>query len=115
GQSVSSGSLYPVYLYYKDKNLLLLAYGVSETDRPKNDWPVDSETIEEYFLENFEERPKRYGTSRVYKAYNVTSDGKLVNVSENEANNDLNQLIDFYKSIDLDDNQEEKTIDMAQK
>src|SRR5690606_5027235 len=81
----------------------------------KNDWPIDSETIEEYFLENFEERPKRYGTSHVYKAYNVTSDGKLINVSESEANNDLNQLIDFYKSIDLGDKQEEKTIDMPQK
>ncbi|MFB2120826.1 McrB family protein [Parapedobacter sp. 2B3] len=115
GQSVSSGSLYPVYLYYKDKDLLLLAYGVSETDSPRYDWPVDSESIEEYFVKNFKEQPKRYGTSHVYKAYNVTSDGKRVNVSESEANNDLNQLIDFYKSIDLGDKQEEKTIDMSQK
>lgn len=115
GQSVSSGGLYPVYLYYKDKDLLILAYGVSETESPEYDWPIDNETIEEYFLKNYGERPKRYSTSHVYKVYNVTTDGRLINQSEGDVNNDLNQLIEFYQSISLGDEQENKIRDMSQR
>lgn len=114
GQSVSSGGLYPVYLYYKAKSLLILAYGVSETNIPEHDWPIDNESIEEHFLRNFKERPKRYGTSHVYKVYDVSNDGTLVDVSENEVNNDLDQLIEFYQSMDLNDKQIATTIDAPQ-
>lgn len=30
--------IYPVYLYYKEKNILILAYGVSETKEPNRTW-----------------------------------------------------------------------------
>ena len=113
GQSVSAGGLYPVYLYYKAKNILILAYGVSETDTPEHDWPVDSETIEEYFLKNFGEKPKRYGTSYVYKVYNTSSNGRLIDISEGEVNEDLNQLIAFYQTVDLT-NKQTAASDVAQ-
>ena len=37
---VSSG-IYPVYLYYKDIHVLVLAYGVSETIESAQSWPAE--------------------------------------------------------------------------
>ena len=52
GQTTSNG-IYPVYLYFKEKKLLILAYGVSETNRPTNNWNLrDPITIESYFKKN---------------------------------------------------------------
>jgi 5-methylcytosine-specific restriction protein B len=39
GQRVSNG-IYPVYLYYKQQQTLILAYGVSETHAPSIQWSV---------------------------------------------------------------------------
>ena len=36
-QQVSNG-IYPVLLYYRDARVLILAYGVSETNQPVNSW-----------------------------------------------------------------------------
>ncbi|MCW3084048.1 MAG: hypothetical protein JWP12_1414 [Bacteroidetes bacterium] len=48
--TVSDG-IYPVYLYYKAENLLILAYGVSETDTPNHVWPEQAkyETVKHWF------------------------------------------------------------------
>jgi hypothetical protein len=37
GNTVTEG-IYPVYLYYKARNILILAYGVSETTAPSTTW-----------------------------------------------------------------------------
>lgn len=34
GVNQVSNGIYPVYLYYKSRGILILAYGVSETNRP---------------------------------------------------------------------------------
>lgn len=45
GQQVQNG-IYPVYLFYKEFNCLVLAYGVSQNNLPKINWPdVDATKI----------------------------------------------------------------------
>lgn len=85
--------IYPVYLFYKDKEILILAYGLSETNESKRKWNITNvQTIKEYFSTNNLGRPDRYGTSYVFKTYDTTK--PLV---ESEINNDLNNLLKIYK------------------
>ena len=35
----TSEGFYPVYLFYKKENKLILAYGISETSEAKSSWP----------------------------------------------------------------------------
>ena len=52
GQAIQHG-IYPVYLYYRDIDLLILAYGVSATNPPDVQWQIkDPQTIGDYFRKN---------------------------------------------------------------
>lgn len=91
--SVQEG-IYPVYLFYKDKNLLILAYGVSETHASNRKWNISNvKTIEQYFANNNLGKPERYGSSFVFKGYEINK-----GIVEEEINNDLNELISIYKA-----------------
>ncbi|GEM_PF-466634 len=94
-QRVQKG-IYPVYLYYKKYDLLILAYGVSETNDPVASWHLDEQvpTIEDYFVEKIGEKPARYGNSFVYKSYKTNDIDKL---NQRETEEDLKELIDIYK------------------
>ncbi|MBC6491384.1 MrcB family domain-containing protein [Flavihumibacter stibioxidans] len=84
--------IYPVYLYYKDKNLLILAYGVSETHKSKREWNIsDEKTIDQFFADNNLGRPERYGNSYIFKSYDLKN-----GIDEKEINDDLNELISIY-------------------
>ena len=86
--------IYPVYLYFKEKKLLILAYGVSETNRPKRFWDINKEKkINKYFSENNLGLPERYGQSFVYKVYH-----DIKELTEEQINSDLNALIKIYTS-----------------
>ena len=94
GQSIQKG-IYPVYLYYRDIDVLILAYGVSETKVPDLKWPIlDADTIQKYFKEN-RWVPWRYKKSLVYKPY--TSDA-LKNITD-AFDKDLDNLLYRYKEI----------------
>lgn len=98
GISTSNG-IYPVYLYYKKENLLILAYGISETNQPEYKWPLENlNTIEKYFKQNqIESPPFRYRNSYIYKVYNPN------NLPEKDIiNKDLIEFLNFYKSLNLD-------------
>lgn len=85
--------IYPVYLYYKDKNLLILAFGVSETNPANRNWNITTEkTIKQYFSETNLGEPARYGSSFIFKSYDINK-----GIIEDEINNDLNELISIYK------------------
>lgn len=85
--------IYPVYLYYRDKKLLILAYGISETNTPERSWKIENKkTINQYFLENNLGKPDRYGSSFVYKVYDLSQD-----IKEDSINYDLNTLLNLYK------------------
>jgi 5-methylcytosine-specific restriction protein B len=90
--NTTSNGIYPVYLYYKDFQILILAYGISETNTPISQWVItDKQTISEYFNENYSQKPDRYGTSIIYKVYQVNN-----MPSPEVINNDLNSILEVY-------------------
>lgn len=100
--------IYPVYLYYKEQNLLILAFGVSETNPSNRNWNITNEkTIKQYFLENNLGNPARYGSSFFFKSYDINK-----GVIEQDINNDLNKLISIYKGTT--ENSKTPTIQMEE-
>lgn len=65
---VSKG-FYPVYLYYKDLETLILAYGISETTEFEKSWPAEIMNSTETIAAHFDQDVPRYGSSFVFKAY----------------------------------------------
>ena len=94
GQKTSNG-IYPVYLFYKKYNILVLAYGVSEGTVPVVTWNLDTnvETINSYFKKR-NIIPDRYGDSYVYAVYDTTKPLNYTLIEE-----DLKRIIAQYKSI----------------
>lgn len=63
GQEVSHG-IYPVILYYKEYDELILAYGISDKNKPKHQWKFKNPspvTIREYLHTTVGIYPKNYG------------------------------------------------------
>jgi 5-methylcytosine-specific restriction protein B len=95
GQTVQNG-IYPVYLYFKNNNKLILAYGISETHSPQFRWPdQNSIKIIDYF-KNIGILAKRYGESMVFKTYDVTK-----NLDVETMEKDLFEITNYYKSLDF--------------
>jgi len=95
GDNTTSKGIYPVYLYYKDIERLILAYGISETSTPMLSWNVpDKKTIRDFYQTNYSKDPFRYGASYLYKVYNVNNLPSAETINE-----DLNQIIDQYHRI----------------
>lgn len=100
--NTTSNGIYPVYLYYKTQNILILAYGISETNKPNSEWPVeDAQTISTYFSQRELGIPERYGMSFVCKVYDVE---KLPD--ETTINRDLAQILTEYDNINFVNNPE---------
>jgi 5-methylcytosine-specific restriction enzyme B len=94
GQTTSNG-IYPVYLYYKAENLLILAYGVSVTNTPNKKWELKNlKTISDFFAENQLGTPFNYGNSFIFKTYNSND-----LPSKSIIDDDLNEIINYYISI----------------
>ncbi len=102
---VSKG-FYPVYLYYKDLETLVLAYGISETAEFGTSWPAEImntiQTIDAYF----DQSVPRYGDSFVFKAYKVILDKNGVRISyadsgsiasATDLKSDLETILEYYK------------------
>ena len=94
GQTTSNG-IYPVYLFYKDLNILILAYGISETNKPNVTWAINDEekTIKSYFKQRGT-LPDRYGDSFIYKVYDTSTDLDYKFVEF-----DLKNIINEYKML----------------
>jgi len=94
GQTVQNG-IYPVYLFYKNRNRLILSYGISETNTPYLNWKIPNhKTIKEHYIEKKLGKPERYGDSYFFKAYDTTKPLEPI-----EVNRDLQEIIDIYKQI----------------
>jgi len=99
--NTTSNGIYPVYLFYKELDTLILAYGISETNKPSESWNIQNpKTVSDYFTENNLGKPVRYGKSYIYKVYDVAD---LPN--EEKIDSDLDELIRFY----LNNNKHNKT------
>ena len=113
---VSSG-YYPVYLFYKEQNILILTYGISETNVPEKSW---TPTIHENKtkISNFIQDPFRYGDSFVHSHYQPKVEGHEVvfyrenqKISEEMIRSELLDLVNFYKGcLDLDVKDETSSI-----
>ena len=92
GQKPQNG-IFPVYYFFKEQKKLILAYGISETEKPQKNWLVDSETktIAKYF-NSFGITPYKYGLSYVYEVYDSNK-----NLDWNKIEIDLDTLIEKYK------------------
>lgn len=102
----TSCGYYPVYLYFKKDKLLVLSYGISETEDCQNPWN------EKIILDNlkikdqkwFDKKKYRYGDSFIHKIYRPRiiedkvryfSDDK--EILPNEISNDLQFILNEYK------------------
>ncbi len=97
-QTTSKG-IYPVFLFYKKYNTLILAYGISEKYKPSIEWNImndEKETIEDYFKSK-RIVPDRYGSSFVYNIYDTSKELDFKSIES-----DLRNLIQEYK-MTLDD------------
>ncbi|MDG1278521.1 MAG: DUF3578 domain-containing protein [Algoriphagus sp.] len=91
----TADGIYPVYLFYKDEDLLILAHGVSETHIPNQTWNLQGiKTINELFEEKNLKPPYRYGDSYVFQAYDINSFPE-----KNKIENDLNEIIEKYSKL----------------
>ena len=95
GMSTNNG-IYPVYLYFKNENKIILSYGISEENDSSIKWPIDNfKTINTYFQEHNYSKPFRYGNSFVFKVYDLDND-----LIKSEIDNDLIEILEYYKNID---------------
>ena len=96
-QTTSNG-IYPVYLYYRSIDILILAYGISETNISSKTWSnINSkETISDYLEREFNQKPERYGDSYVHSVYKIPLD-----FNNHQLTTDLDQLIDEYIKLIL--------------
>jgi hypothetical protein len=105
----ASNGFFPVYLYYRDLNILILSFGLSETTEYGESWPADIISDKVKILD-FVSNPPRYGTSYVFKSYTPKITGTKVSYNSNDVeistqslNNDLIEIINLYKrSVDLE-------------
>ncbi len=101
---VSKG-FYPVYLYYKDLNVLVLAYGISETSEFDKTWPAEIMNSTLTIKAFFDKEVPRYGDSFMFKAYNIKIENNKVEygskedqpISEQDIEADLKTILNYYK------------------
>jgi hypothetical protein len=94
-QQKTSNGIYPVYLFFKEKNILILAFGISETYRPLLTWDIgETQSVTEFFTAKDSGDPKNYGSSYVFKTYDTTKP-----LNANKIDEDLSQIIGIYKKV----------------
>lgn len=105
--NVSRG-FYPVYLYYRELNTLVLAYGISETNESSESWPVEIMNSASTVAAYFDKSVPRYRDSFVFKAYKVQINEKSIKyinsdteqeMTEVDIEADLSTILEYYKKI----------------
>ena len=108
---------YPVYLFYKEQNTLILAYGIGENFDSSESWEPEIHSTKQR-IDEFIDNPFRYGNSYVYNHYEPKVEGDSVKYLRDgqELNNEvmtqeLESLIQFYKTcMDIDVSDETSVI-----
>ena len=102
----TSNGFYPVYLFYKKENKLILAYGISETSEYPQTWPEEVVSSYKKISEHIDS-PPRYGDSFLFKFYIPNTNSNNVEftsednqkISNNDIEDDLLQIINSYKKF----------------
>jgi MoxR-like ATPase len=92
--------IYPVYLYYKEINKLILAYGLSETNESSHAWVGlgDAQTINDWHVGEYGSKPFRYGDSFLKSVYDLDEE-----LDSAELQSDLDEMLDLYTKIEFND------------
>jgi 5-methylcytosine-specific restriction protein B len=87
----TANGIYPVYLYYREAGLLILAYGISETSKPMRIWdlPADAMTVQARLVETGS-KAERYGDSYVFSSYPANQ------LDPTQITSDLDRLVERY-------------------
>ena len=95
GQTTSNG-IYPGYLYYRSIGVLLLTYGISDTNTPDMLWSDlnSKEKITDFLMSKYNHEPERYGESYVFSAYDI-KDGRVPEL----VSDDLDKIIAEYQQL----------------
>lgn len=103
GMSTSNG-YYPGYLYYKDEEVLVLGFGISETSEYATNWPQQIQDTYPKVVDVIS-KPARYGDSYVFKNYQIKIETNGIQFLENGQKvestrllEDLDQILDIYKN-----------------
>lgn len=103
GISASNG-YFPVYLFYKEQNILVLAYGISETSQYPVNWNRDIQENNELISEVVP-GAARYGDSYVFKTYvpeinglKVTFRDSVGNSVDSKMGEDLLEILLTYRN-----------------
>lgn len=108
GMSTSNG-YYPVFLYYRDDDVLILTFGLSEQSEYGESWAPN--IIEgKQKISEFISNPPRYGDSYIFKLYYPKVNGDRVNyqrdnleVAPNLIDSELEEIINLYKkNLDIE-------------
>ena len=102
-----SNGFYPVYLYYKEQKTLILAYGISETAEFEESWPPEVMNSTSTIKSFFGKKVHRYGSSFVFRAYNVNIKNSKVEytnkeglkLSETDLESELQTILNYYKKL----------------
>jgi len=88
-----SDGIYPVYLYYKTINHLILAYGKSETNESVNHWNNENnlQTIVDWHIKKIGNRPPRYGDSYIKAVYDLNDE-----INPEIVQKDLDEILTTY-------------------
>ena len=102
GMSASNG-YFPVYLFYKEQNTLVLSYGISETSEAAVNWTIEIQETKPLIV-NSVSGAARYGNSYVHKLYTPKVMGGTVTflengkeVSSDQLDKDLIEITNYYK------------------
>ena len=104
--TVSNG-YFPVYLYYKDLRVLILSYGISETNEFEDAWPVEVTNSYDTIKAHLGVQVPRYGDSYVFKSYRIEKldSIKLIDdfthepVNDKELESHLEQTLRYYQQV----------------
>ena len=116
-KTVSSGPYYPVYLFYKEEEKLILSYGIREEGKkPQNTWDKNIHETKTK-ISDFIENPKRYGDSYVHKYYEPRIENDEVffyrdneKLSEDKLLQELIEIIEYFKTCYANDPQKDREI-----
>uniref|UniRef100_UPI004049749B MrcB family domain-containing protein n=1 Tax=Gelidibacter sp. TaxID=2018083 RepID=UPI004049749B len=100
--TISKG-IYPVFLFYKEFNKLVLAFGLSETEKSEFSWnnTESYKTVKEWHIDNFNKTPDRYGSSFIKSVYDLN-----VDLNRDIIEKDLNEIISEYSKLNFGSNQD---------
>ena len=107
-EMTTSHGIYPVYLYYKDLQILILAYGISETAESVQSWPAEVLSSSQTIYAYLDQKVPRYGDSFVFKSYKIVQSGDTVKyfyrdsgteATEIDLQSDLNTITEYYRKV----------------